>query len=100
MYHGRRYVSLGRPWRAYSRVVYISTDMPSGILPQGWTKWGSTWRNTFYAEAGSTGAGADPSARARWAHTLSASEIESFQPRNFLRGSDNWNPVAEAANLP
>jgi pectinesterase len=33
-------VSLGRPWRPYSRVVYISTDLPADVIPEGWNAWG------------------------------------------------------------
>ena len=29
-------IGLGRPWRPYSRVVYIDTELPADIIPQGW----------------------------------------------------------------
>lgn len=97
-----REVWLGRPWRDYSRVIYLNTYMPKGIAPQGFSKWGHSpnYKTTFYAEAGSTGPGADPAGRPAWQHKLNAAQIAEFQPQNFLRGSDDWNPVAEAAKLP
>jgi pectinesterase len=100
--HGRQYVALGRPWRRYSRVIYLDTYMPAGILPQGWSRWGKSdsYKTTFYAEAGSHGPGATMRQRVRWEKKLSAAPIQSFEPRNFLRGSDGWNPVASAAKLP
>lgn len=97
-----RTVALGRPWRDFSRVIYLKTYMPRGISPQGFSKWGSSqnYKTTFYAEAGSTGPGADLASRPAWERKLTAVQMEQFQPRNFLRGSDDWNPVAEAAKLP
>lgn len=99
--HGN-YEGLGRPWRYYARVVYLNTYMPKGILPQGFGDWGykPNQKTAFYAEAGSKGPGANPAARVPWERKLNAAEIEHFQPRNFLRGSDDWNSVAEAAKLP
>jgi len=35
-----------------------------------------------------------------WSHQLTAKEAAAFEPQNFLRGADGWNPVAEAAKLP
>ncbi|ACO33355.1 putative pectinesterase [Acidobacterium capsulatum ATCC 51196] len=100
--HGREYVALGRPWRRYSRVVYLNTLMPAGILPQGWSRWGisDSYKTTFYAEAGSHGPGATMSERVPWERKLSAAQSRVFEPQNFLRGKDGWNPVAAAARLP
>ncbi len=97
-----QYVALGRPWRYYARVIYLNTYMPNGILPQGFGDWGypPNEKTAFYAEAGCKGPGANPSARISWERKLTSAEIESFQPQKFLRGSDAWNPVAEAAMLP
>jgi len=94
--------SLGRPWRPYSRVVYINTELPADVTPQGWNAWGKTpgAPQAFYAEFNSTGPGANPSARVPWSHQLSAAEAERFQPKVFLAGSDRWDAEAEAAKLP
>jgi pectinesterase len=94
--------SLGRPWRPYSRVVYINTELSADVTPQGWNAWGKTpaTPQAFYAEFNSTGPGANPSARVSWSHQLSANEARQFQPRVFLAGKDHWNPQAEAAKLP
>jgi hypothetical protein len=61
---------------------------------------GTTERTAYYAESGSTGAGANPSARMRWSHQLNAAQAKPFLPAKFLRGRDRWNPEAEAAKLP
>ena len=95
-------IGLGRPWRPYSRVVYLETSLPADLNPAGWDHWGKTANEAtaFYAEYGSTGPGANPQARVRWAHTLTAAETKAFLPRAFLAGADRWDPEAEAAKLP
>jgi pectinesterase len=94
--------SLGRPWRPYSRVVYINTDLPVDLIPQGWSAWGKApdAPHAFYAEFNSTGPGAKPSMRIGWSHQLSRTEAEQFKPQSFLSGSDHWNAEKEAAKLP
>jgi pectinesterase len=94
--------SLGRPWRPYSRVVYINTELSADVTPQGWSAWGKTpgTPQAFYAEFNSTGPGANPSARISWSHQLTAQQARQFQPKVFLAGKDHWNPEAEAAKLP
>ena len=53
----RRMIGLGRPWRAYSRVIYIDTELPAEMSPAGWNNWGNPANQTtaYYAESGSTG---------------------------------------------
>lgn len=98
----RKTISLGRPWRPFARVVYIGTNLPANVIPQGWNAWGKTpgTPQAFYAEYRDTGPGADPAARARWSHQLTAQEAAQYAPRVFLAGQDNWDPIAEAARLP
>lgn len=98
----KRMIGLGRPWRPYSRVVYLDTELPAELNPAGWNNWGKTSNEgtAFYAEHGSTGPGADASARVKWAHQLSDAEALQFLPRTFLRGTDGWDAEAAAARLP
>ena len=93
---------LGRPWRPYSRVVYVNTSLPASVAPQGWDPWGkdSNQKTTFYAESNSTGAGAKPSARVAWSHQLTEEQTHQYLPDVFLRGADHWRPESEAAKLP
>jgi pectinesterase len=93
---------LGRPWRPYSRVIYINTDLPADLNSAGWNNWNNAAneKTAYYAESGSTGAGANSSARVPWSHQLSSAETTQYLPANFLSGSDHWNPLAEAAKLP
>jgi pectinesterase len=93
---------LGRPWRAYSRVIYINTELPAGLNPAGWNNWNNpaNEKTAWYAESNSTGPGASPSTRVPWSHQLTPAEAKQYLPATFLRGADNWNPEAEAAKLP
>ncbi len=98
----REFTSLGRPWRPYSRVVYINTWLCADVAPQGWSAWGKTPGTPLadYAEFNSTGPGANPTARVSWSHQLTAVEADQFMPKLFLAGSDHWDAEAEAARLP
>lgn len=94
-------ISLGRPWRPYSRVVYINTELSADVIAQGWNTWGKSAGEpqAYYAEFNSTGPGANPKARVPWAHQLSAEEAAQFQPKVFLAGSDHWDAEAESRKL-
>jgi pectinesterase len=93
---------LGRPWRPFSRVVFLSSEMPAGLSPEGWSPWtkSGSIQDAFYAEYGSTGPGAHMQSRLSGSYELSAEQAAQFEPVPFLAGSDHWNPIEEAAKLP
>jgi pectinesterase len=93
---------LGRPWRPYSRVIYINTELPADLNPAGWNNWNNpaNEKTAYYAESNSAGPGANPSARVPWSHQLTPAEAKQYLPATFLRGNDGWQPEAEAAKLP
>ena len=94
---------LGRPWRLYSRVIFMNTELPADLDPAGWSVWNKSDAyppQAFYAEFHNTGPGADTSHRAPWSHQLTAAEAKTYEPANFLRGTDHWNTLAAAAKLP
>jgi pectinesterase len=99
---GGKQFYLGRPWRPFSRVVFLSSEFPDSLSPQGWSPWkkGDTLGTAFYGERGNTGAGASITERVEGSHVLSAEEAAQFMPERFLSGDDHWNPIAEAAKLP
>ncbi len=98
----RAVTSLGRPWRPYSRVVYIDTELSADVIAQGWNAWGKTAGDplAFYAEFHSTGPGANSAGRVAWSHQLNAKEAAQYQPKMFLAGADHWDAEAEARKLP
>lgn len=93
---------LGRPWRAYSRVVFMNTDLPADVAPAGWNDWDNprNRKTAWYGEFHNSGPGSRSADRVDWSHHLTAGEAQEFEPRAFLAGSDGWDPVAEAAKLP
>jgi pectinesterase len=88
-------VYLGRPWRAYGRVVFIDCWLGAHIRPEGWDNWRDPEREKTarFAEHNSRGPGANPGARVAWSKQLNDEEIRQFATKTFLRGVDNWNPT-------
>jgi pectinesterase len=86
---------LGRPWRPYASVAYLHCWMGGHILPAGWNNWGrkANEKTARYSEFDSTGPGANPGARVKWARQLTAAQAEAYTVANILRGDDGWNPA-------
>jgi len=80
-------VYLGRPWRPYSRVVFLDCEMDAHIRPEGWENWRdpNNEKTAWYAEAGSQGPGARVSGRVPWSRQLTPAEAEQFRPAAFLK---------------
>ena len=99
---GEKTFFLGRPWRPFSRVVFLSSELPASLSPQGWSPWTKDGNidTAFYAERDDTGPGARPKDRLAGSRQLTAAEAAQFMPEHFLAGSDQWNAVTEAAKLP
>lgn len=89
-------VFLGRPWRAYATVIFLNTFMGKQIMPAGWDDWKhddkSSLPTVFYAEFNSSGPGANPTARIRESHQLTAKETAKYATKQYLAGTDGWNP--------
>ena len=85
---------LGRPWRAFSNVIYLHTEMSAIVRPEGWHNWNFPEREQTvrYAEFGSIGLGANPRARVAWARRLTEREAGAITPEKVLGGADRWKP--------
>jgi polygalacturonase len=90
-------VFLGRPWRWYSTVVFLDSELDAKVSPQGWKEWhaGQTDRlaTAFYADYKSTGRGAAPELRESHSRQLTDAEAQKYKPSVFLAGQDGWNPT-------
>ncbi|CAE6077286.1 unnamed protein product [Arabidopsis arenosa] len=88
---------LGRPWKKYSRTVFLKTDIDGLIDPRGWREWsgGYALSTLYYGEFMNTGAGAGTSRRVNWPgfHVLRGQEEASpFTVSRFIQG-DSWIPI-------
>jgi pectin methylesterase-like acyl-CoA thioesterase len=92
-------VYLGRPWRPYARVVFLSTVMGSHIDPAGWREWhpGETHSldTAFYAEYDSSGPGGLLVRREPHTRFLSSLEAKQFETKYFLSSTDGWDPTRD-----
>ncbi len=88
-------VYLGRPWRDFAQTIFINTEMGKHIRPEGWHNWSkpNAEKTAFYAEYGSSGAGASPDTRVSWSHQLSEQESKKYTLENVLGGLDQWSPL-------
>jgi polygalacturonase len=90
-------VFLGRPWRGYSTVVFLDSELDAKVSPQGWREWhaGETERlkTSLYAEYKSHGPGAAPGSREAYSRQLTEAEAAKYAPAAFLAGQDGWNPA-------
>ena len=90
----QRGVFLGRPWRPTAAVAFLRCDMQGKIMPAGWDNWGNVANESTarFAEYKSTGPGANPGARVKWAKPLTDEEAKAYTVKNILGGADGWNP--------
>ena len=91
-------VWLGRPWRPYASVVFLHTEMGAHIEAAGWREWhpGEThYMDTVsYAEFQNSGPGAHPTERDAHTKKLTPAEAAQYDARQFLAGTDGWDPTA------
>ena len=82
-------VSLGRPWKPFSNVVYIHCYIGQQVKPEGWSNWNNTdsYKTARYSEYKNYGPGANSSARVSWSHQLNDEEIKKYTLKNIL---GNW----------
>ncbi|KAK9161617.1 hypothetical protein Syun_007958 [Stephania yunnanensis] len=90
---------LGRPWKEYSRTVYMQSYMDSLIDPAGWRDWNGTFAlsTLYYAEYDNAGPGSNTSSRVNWPgyNVIDATDANNFTVSNFI-GGDGWLPVTKA----
>ncbi|KAB1205069.1 putative pectinesterase/pectinesterase inhibitor 61 [Morella rubra] len=94
---------LGRPWKLYSRVVYMLSYMGDHINPRGWLEWNSTFAldTLYYGEYMNSGPGAAVGQRVKWPGYRvinSTAEASKFTVSQFIYGS-SWLPATGVAFL-
>ncbi|CAI9103656.1 OLC1v1002180C1 [Oldenlandia corymbosa var. corymbosa] len=87
---------LGRPWKQYSRTVFMKTFLDGLIDPAGWMPWSGNFAlNTlYYGEYANTGPGSSTARRVNWKgyHVITnPAEASRFTVGNFIAGN-SWLP--------
>jgi len=82
---------LGRPWRPYSKVVFLKCKLPSIIKSEGWNNWNNpeNEKTAFYAEYKNTGTGYQPEKRVAWSHQLTGKDANEYTIKKIF---ENWIP--------
>ncbi|XP_012087640.1 probable pectinesterase/pectinesterase inhibitor 51 isoform X2 [Jatropha curcas] len=86
---------LGRPWKEYSRVVFINCNFEALITPQGWLPWDGDFalKTLYYGEFKNSGPGSDLSQRVTWSSQIPAEHVNAYSVQNFIQG-DDWIPTS------
>ncbi|KAI6697789.1 hypothetical protein NL676_017908 [Syzygium grande] len=87
---------LGRPWKLYSRTVYMMSYIGGHIHPRGWLEWNATFAldTLYYGEYMNYGPGGAVGQRVNWTgHRVITSPVEAgkFTVGQFIFGS-SWLP--------
>ncbi|KAG2272704.1 hypothetical protein Bca52824_067259 [Brassica carinata] len=86
---------LGRPWKEYSRTVYLQNFMDGFIDAKGWNEWMGDFalQSLYYAEFKNTGPGSETAYRVNWPgyHVINETEAVWFTVSSFIVG-DSWLP--------
>lgn len=87
---------LGRPWKAYSRTVYMGSYLDAHVDPRGWLEWDGDFAlaTLFYGEYQNEGPGAGTAARVAWPgyHVIADRSVAAqFTAGQFIQGGEWLN---------
>ncbi|KAI7980846.1 putative pectinesterase/pectinesterase inhibitor 7 [Camellia lanceoleosa] len=84
--NGTTQTYLGRPWKPYSRTVYMQSFLDYLINPAGWAAWSRTFAldTLYYAEYNNRGLGSSSANRVTWPgyHVINATYAVNFTVSN------------------
>ncbi|KAK4339691.1 hypothetical protein RND71_041153 [Anisodus tanguticus] len=88
---------LGRPWKMYSRTVYMNTWMSGMVQPRGWLEWYGNFalNSLWYGEYKNYGPGSSLSGRVKWPGyniIKDPSSASFFTVQHFIDGM-SWLPA-------
>uniref|UniRef100_A0A0D6QUF3 pectinesterase n=1 Tax=Araucaria cunninghamii TaxID=56994 RepID=A0A0D6QUF3_ARACU len=89
-------VFLGRPWKMYSRTVFMTSYLGQLIRPEGWMPWNGSFAldTLFYGEFRNYGPGAKMNGRVPWCSQVSDKSVGMYSVENFIQG-DQWIPATQ-----
>ncbi|KAL0381346.1 UNVERIFIED_CONTAM: putative pectinesterase/pectinesterase inhibitor 51 [Sesamum angustifolium] len=84
---------LGRPWKEYSRTVFMHCTIGDLIAAEGWMPWSGDFalKTLYFGELENTGPGSDTSRRVSWSSQIPPQYASSYSVQNFIQG-DQWIP--------
>lgn len=88
---------LGRPWKLYSRTIFMQSYLSDVVQPEGWLKWNndsSALDTLFYGEYMNYGPGSGLGSRVKWPgfHALkSVHQAANYTVAQFIEGN-TWLP--------
>lgn len=79
---------LGRPWKEYSRTVYVSCYLGKVVMPEGWLPWRGDFalRSLYYGEFDSRGPGANYTSRVKWSSQTPDKHVGFYSVESFIQG--------------
>ncbi|KAF2572172.1 hypothetical protein F2Q70_00000588 [Brassica cretica] len=82
---------LGRPWKEFSRTVFVNCDLESLISPDGWMPWSGDFalKTLYYGEYKNTGTGSVRSKRVPWSSEIPEKHVDVYSVANFIQ-ADEW----------
>ncbi|XP_043722604.1 probable pectinesterase/pectinesterase inhibitor 51 isoform X2 [Telopea speciosissima] len=94
LYYGKPKVHqnfLGRPWKEYSRIVFINCYLEALISPPGWMPWSGDFAlsTLYYGEFKNSGVGANITGRVPWSSKIPKKHINAYSLQSFIQG-DEW----------
>ena len=84
---------LGRPWRDYGYTLFMNSQLPQGIRPEGWHHWEKQREQTArYMEYNNRGEGAKTDNRASWSRQLTKKEAQQITIERVFSLKNSWTP--------
>lgn len=82
---------LGRPWKEYSRTVFVNCTLEELVSPDGWMPWTGDFalKTLYYGEFKNKGPGSNPTRRVPWSSQIPAQHVGAYSVHNFIQG-DRW----------
>ncbi|XP_010444403.1 PREDICTED: probable pectinesterase/pectinesterase inhibitor 64 [Camelina sativa] len=82
---------LGRPWKEFSRTVFVNCNLESLISPGGWMPWNGDFglKTLYYGEYNNTGPGSVRSSRVPWSSEIPEKHVDVYSVANFIQ-ADEW----------
>ncbi|KAL8547220.1 hypothetical protein ACS0TY_006800 [Phlomoides rotata] len=95
---------LGRPWKQYSRTVFMFSKMEEVVNPRGFLEWNGTFAldTLYYGEYMNRGPGSNTTARVKWLGYRvinNSAEASQFTVANFIQGNQ-WLPTTGVPFFP